>query len=383
MASSPKISPTRTFLVKWGGTGDDGDGAGLSGAYNVERSFDGENWEPWEQFNTDGSAIYGDDEITRQGETYYFRAGAIDNVKNKVHPEAAQCSTTVDTTYADTDPPGPPIELRANGELYRSNWSNESVFNITWKNPDDPSGIAKAYYKLGAPAPKDTSDYTEFLDASTSGFALDVGDSEYGVWVYVWLKDHLGNVDIANRDSLLLRYDGTLPKIDSLRVDRYQAFYNDVYWFNPDSTDEIRIDLSFEELYPASAEINTDLPKGLIAIAPFDTGAFHRMQFVLKPTAVDGLYDVTITITDSASGQVDTTFVLGIDSTPPAGATARSEPVSRKKSIPVYWHENDSGDDGQGSGYPGFTVYRCERITRIGRFGRKKLSENRLYTITR
>ena len=103
---------------------------------------------------------------------------------------------------SDTTPPLPPINLTATP----SSWTNNNLFTIDWTNPDDPSGIAKAYYKLGSPP----TSKTDGIYTTNKPFYV-AATSEGGQVLYVWLMDGGDNIDHNNRSSVTLYYDATPP----------------------------------------------------------------------------------------------------------------------------------------------------------------------------
>ncbi|MFC1716933.1 CARDB domain-containing protein, partial [Candidatus Poribacteria bacterium] len=102
----------------------------------------------------------------------------------------------------DDTPPAAPISLTA----LPSDWTNNSVFSIGWTDPSDPSGIDKAYYRIGS-AP---SSPTDGIWSTISPFPA-AATSEGGQAIYVWLMDGAGNLNHNNRDTAILYYDATSP----------------------------------------------------------------------------------------------------------------------------------------------------------------------------
>ena len=87
-------------------------------------------------------------------------------------------------------------------------WASENDFTLTWTNPADLSGIAKAYYKFGD-APAHATD----RDGMREGIGISQiqGVSVPGVGAipcYVWLEDVAGNADHTTAVSVPLRYSG-------------------------------------------------------------------------------------------------------------------------------------------------------------------------------
>ncbi len=111
--------------------------------------------------------------------------------------------------YGDLVPPPAPQNLTANGSN-PSPWSKVSEFVIDWTNPQDPSGITGAYYKLDAP-PESATD-----GIFTTQKPCTVIVSSEGVHtLYLWLQDGAGNVSHLNRSMVILRYDSTAPVVSA------------------------------------------------------------------------------------------------------------------------------------------------------------------------
>lgn len=109
----------------------------------------------------------------------------------------------------DTTPPGPPKDLQATP----SGWTNNNSFQISWTNPDDPSGIAKAYYKFNSP-PTSNNDYDGTTNSS-SPLSVQV-TLQGGQRFYLWLEDGVGNKDYRNNAYTWLYYDGSAPGVPEI-----------------------------------------------------------------------------------------------------------------------------------------------------------------------
>ncbi|MBK7201131.1 hypothetical protein [Candidatus Amarolinea dominans] len=88
-------------------------------------------------------------------------------------------------------------------------WTNLNSFDFIWSRPNDRSGIAGAYYRLGTP-PTFNQDGT-FTDIQVVDNIALPAEGSYDL--YLWLRDGAGNVDyrravyVANA----FRYDTTPP----------------------------------------------------------------------------------------------------------------------------------------------------------------------------
>lgn len=105
---------------------------------------------------------------------------------------------------ADVVAPSAPIGLNATP----SGWTATNSFTINWTDPSDPSGIVKAWYKLGS-APTSNDDWTG--SSTNHPFTILNQASQGGQLIYVWLEDAEGNKDYNNRSSTTLYWDATPP----------------------------------------------------------------------------------------------------------------------------------------------------------------------------
>jgi hypothetical protein len=108
--------------------------------------------------------------------------------------------------YIQTSAPGAPLNLTATP----ASWAHTNTFDLTWQNPDTVAGIAGAYYKLDSP-PLFETDGT-WVAGDDIDLLEDIAVSGDGIHpVYVWLKDHAGNVSVSNRSSTDLHLDTFRP----------------------------------------------------------------------------------------------------------------------------------------------------------------------------
>jgi len=110
--------------------------------------------------------------------------------------------------YYDGTPPDTPMELTSIPPA--ETWTSTDLFNLTWKNPGEVSGISGVYYTKGFP-PTTSSDGTFIAGDNISSinkinFGID-GKHDY----YIWLKDKVGNHDYTNAAAITLYLDSTPP----------------------------------------------------------------------------------------------------------------------------------------------------------------------------
>jgi len=135
------------------------------------------------------------------GQSYWSSNGTNWYDVTSYYPNTNVCVKAF-TGNVDTTPPGVPTGLSANPVT----WTNANSFSMDWTGPSDPSGIAGAYYKVGA-LPTFNTDGTYTTSKPFTAAATAQG----GQGIYVWLKDGAGNTSYLNNASTTLHYDGTAP----------------------------------------------------------------------------------------------------------------------------------------------------------------------------
>lgn len=168
---------------------------GGSGLARMRFSNDGRLWSEWEEFQPtkmwDLSAFGG---ARRAGDHLVF-AQVEDAAGNRIELNAF-------VLLIDRIPPPPPV----NPEVRPSGWTNEGRFVVDWANPEDLSGIAASWYKLGAePTAQDDG-------VRTTERPLIITEPPEGkLPLYLWLEDGQGNRDFTHYARVFLRYDKTPP----------------------------------------------------------------------------------------------------------------------------------------------------------------------------
>lgn len=108
------------------------------------------------------------------------------------------------TSAADTMAPAAPIGLSA------SPWASDGQFSLDWTNPSDPSGIAKAWVKLGS-TPVSSTDGIPYPLPANKPLRLALPVSIGSRSVHLWLEDGAGNRTHNNRATISLGADTTSP----------------------------------------------------------------------------------------------------------------------------------------------------------------------------
>ncbi len=119
--------------------------------------------------------------------------------------------TQTATIRIDSEPPSLPVQV-ITGPI---GWSRFNDFYATWESPLDTSGIAGAYYKLGAP-PTGPHDGTFITSTGVITGITVPGDGRHDF--HIWLRDNAGNTD-ANRRITVQRafwYDATPPRTTAI-----------------------------------------------------------------------------------------------------------------------------------------------------------------------
>lgn len=341
-AMSVAISDTETFFIRWENTASDQGGSGLSGHYLFRVQQDDSAWQspPRDVF---GPGIF---YTGQSGHKYGFEITAKDSAGNvELFSNIPETQTLIDTTALDNYPPPAPRNLTANAAS-PSPWQNQPEFTLRWENPYDRSRISRYLYKTGA-APVSNADTTG-SDPVQQPLRLTIS-AEDGVWCHLWLEDGRGNQDYRQRDSVLLRFDQTLPFIQfsSLREADFGGS-----WYNPKVNDSLTIKISYHEKHPRNIkislhdEIYTTQPGSLTS----GMGTLnHTIHF---NDLADGTQLLNISLQDSAANRQDTTFTFSLDQTAPTGAQAFSPQTANSDSFKVSWY-GTAGDNPDGAGVSG------------------------------
>lgn len=338
LANSPTVSAEEDFLVTWSSGTDSG--SGLSGNYDVMVKVDNSPWTIWKSNTQDTSATYNG----LHQHTYSFEAGTYDLAGNvELFLQTAETTTLVDTVANDFTAPGPPLLLTGGGSN-PSPWQNNSTFQIAWVPPTDASGIEKSLFKIGSP-PAANFDTTSSA-AGESPLNLIV-TQEDGQNLYLWFQDGRGNVDYRNHSSVLLRYDGTVPQITELTV-KDPDF--DPYWLNQDSAGEATINIKYNESHLQLISLESEKLNYSIVLKDPTPASGENISFALglnirgKP---DGVFELKISLIDSAGNNKSAIQKLGLDATPPTGTEASSPDTSTSETFTVTWTgtgaDNDDG----------------------------------------
>ena len=104
----------------------------------------------------------------------------------------------------DTSPPSSPISFNATPD----GWTSNPNFTLAWTNPDEPSGISLALYKVGS-APGSNFDTTGHFPGIPP--ATFVAQNTGILMIYLWLVDGVGNTSYLQRSQDSIRFDITPP----------------------------------------------------------------------------------------------------------------------------------------------------------------------------
>lgn len=355
VASSPSLSSDLTFAVTWTGTGDDGNGSGLAGKYDIRFNVDNGTFINL-QTGFEGTSI---DFTGEHGHTYGFEVAAHDFAGNiELFTSTEESTTEVDTTAKDITPPGPPVSLLAGGAS-PSPWQRMPQFTVTWQAPQDPSGIEVAWYKLGS-APVSNVDTTGSVRSGSSFTAT--ARAENGQDFYLWFQDQSGNVDFRNHDFVTLRYDGTPPEIFEMDLSNADFFpgtgSGPQAWYNQNNQNTAQFLLEYDELHVDTVWLqSTRLDTNIIVEQPTSgQDVAEEFEFNIGNKS-DGLYDVRVTLVDSAGNVTRDSTQFGLDTTSPSGTVASSPDTSNSETFTVSW---SNGSDGSGSGFSGRYTVRVQ-----------------------
>jgi parallel beta-helix repeat protein len=280
--------------------------------------------------------------VDRAGKDYHLKSvSACINAGDPTSPKDPDSTRAdigalyYDQAGGDITPPPPPLNLVANG-ANPSPWKNTTAFVISWNNPTDPSGIARAIYKLGT-APTSNTDTT----GSASGippFNLNA-TQQGGQMLYVWLRDGAGNTNYQNNASVSLRYDGTAPLVPVLVSPLNNASTN-----NPkptfDWSDATDAGGSGIAEYVIQVDNNVDFSS-----PEFNATSTSSMTTPLNNLA-HGTYSWRVRAKDTATNLSNWSpvWILQIDTQSPAKVTNLTVTTTTSSSVTLSW--TAPGDDG-------------------------------------
>ncbi|UCE38149.1 MAG: Ig-like domain-containing protein [Thermoplasmata archaeon] len=245
--------------------------------------------------------------------------------------------------YYDGGAPSLPMDVTADPDI----WTSINLFNVSWINPSDITGIAGAYYKLDSLPTHDTDG--TYVAGSGINNITDITVSGDGAHtIYIWLEDGLGNIDFNNYNTTILYYDGPAPS-EPLNITAIPDTWTsinlfDVFWDNP-----------FEPSGIAGAYYKLDSPP-----TSNTDGTYVAGSDIISITGItvsgDGAHTIYVWLKNGA-GNVDynntNTTIFYFDSTPPSQPTGiTADPISwtSLNSFLVSW-TNPSDDSGIAGAY--------------------------------
>lgn len=110
------------------------------------------------------------------------------------------------TSAVDTTAPSAPAGLSA------TRWASGNQFLLDWTNPSDPSGIAKAWVKIGS-TPISPTDGVAYLLPANKPLQVALPLSSGSQSVHLWLEDGSGNRNQNNRATITIGTDVTSPVV--------------------------------------------------------------------------------------------------------------------------------------------------------------------------
>ncbi|MEQ2006777.1 MAG: CARDB domain-containing protein [Limisphaerales bacterium] len=110
------------------------------------------------------------------------------------------------TSAPDTTAPSAPTGLTA------ARWASGSQFTLDWTNPSDPSGIAKAWVRIGS-APTSSTDGIAYPLPANKPLQITLPLSSGSQTLHLWLEDGSGNRSQNNRATITVGTDTTSPVV--------------------------------------------------------------------------------------------------------------------------------------------------------------------------
>ena len=205
---------------------------------------------------------------------------------------------------------------------------------MTWRNPDDASGVAFAYGNLEPPSsPSDGWQVT----AAQQSYLFDV-PAEGSYDLTIWLQDVAGNVSLDNAALLpaAARYDATAPEI----IASYLPAANAAGWWRS----EVVVTLDVEDAASGVASTIWSLDG-----QPPVAGTRVIVQG-------EGDHELIVSSSDNAGNLAEQTLPLRIDTLPPVAQLNALANYSASPQILVRWDGSDPGDPLTSSGVAGYDV---------------------------
>jgi hypothetical protein len=185
--------------------------AGGSGVTLMRFSNGDSTWSDWEALST-----------TRTEWNLAFNGGTSSTGVKIVHVQYRDSAGNSSVSYSDgisyqgSDVTAPPNPL--NTIVTPTSWTNSNSFSVIWTDPEDPSGVAAAWYKRGA-VPTSGTDGTR----SAQRPLVVPATAEGGQMLHVWLEDGSGNKDHTNRATVQLFLDETPPSNGTISINNGSA----------------------------------------------------------------------------------------------------------------------------------------------------------------
>ena len=351
-ASSPDTSNRTEILVRWQGTGSDGDGVGLSGLYDIHVRTDSGAWQTLALKHTGESLKF----IGEHGHTYDFEVAARDWVGNReAFLNLPEATTRIDTAaqMSQTPPEAPLLAGPADGAYVNS--TNPA---LSWQVPVDANDDPLHFKVEISPDSLFASDLLVFDSRiSTKGFSpgLPVTPEietvelipaatlkNIAYWWRVTAYDGVAWGLISEARRFIV--DTLFPMNPTTCIDRLGGTSN--LWQNKSNQAEFEWSGASDEGSGLAGYLvywGSD-PKGdstyFTATLEFKPEPASSGRKFLRVRAVDVAGNLAIDWT--------TLFIFKFDNIPPRGATASSPRFSQGNTFTVRWGNTavDSGGAG-------------------------------------
>ena len=144
-------------------------------------------------------------------------------------------------------------------------------------------------------------------------------------------------MDYRNHSSVLLRYDGTVPQITEVTGQDPEF---DPYWLNQDSAGEATINIKYNESHLQLISLESEKLNYSIVLKDPTPASGENISFALglnirgKP---DGVFELKISLIDSAGNNKSAIQKLSLYATPPTGTEASSPDTRPSITFTVPW----------------------------------------------
>ncbi|MEK7676816.1 MAG: Ig-like domain-containing protein [Verrucomicrobiota bacterium] len=229
------------------------------------------------------------------------------------------------TAAADNTAPSAPIGLTASP----SPWARNNLFYLDWTNPNDPSGIAKVWWKLGS-APASATDGLSFRLPAFKPLPMSLSQPEGTQMIYVWLEDGAGNKNRLNNAAITLRLDTTRPTIAITSHSTAVPY--------PSTQNTITLSGTFADTLSGVVSVTWLNNVGGSGTATTSGSANNGTWFTPSITLYSGVNNIVVTATDAAGNVGSATITVNYLDTSNSGTVNVTINPQAASTAGALWH---------------------------------------------